>query len=305
MGTPIDDIRSILGKMADQFRAVLPTQEHVDRYIRVVMTAVQQDAKLMEANRNSFYAACMKCAQDGLLPDGKEATLQVYNTNLGTKDKPDWQKIVQYQPMVEGMMKKLRISGEIVGAPKVHVVREGDEFHYELGDNERIVHRPSLGQRGRVVAAYSIVRLRSGDTSREVISISEIMEIRADSKARDSGPWFIPENGVHTSDFGEMCRKTVFRRHYKKLPKSTDLDNVISSDNEIFVPREIAINGHVARTTQGAAAETSQQEGKRPAALEHVVASTIPEPKPDKREPVTVAQEKSATEKPAPPTDII
>lgn len=234
--SPIDDIRKALGGMTSQFQAVLPTREHVDRFIRVVMTAIQDNPKLLEADRMSLYAACMQCATDGLLPDGKEAHLNIYNTNVGSRDKPDWRAIVEYEPMVEGMMKKLRNSGETIGAPKVHVVRRADEFLYELGDNERIVHKPLIGERGNVIAAYSIVKLKSGDTSREVMGIDEIMQVRARSKSKDTGPWAIPENGNHTSNFGEQCRKTVFRRHTKKLPKSTDLDNVLKSFDKTFVP---------------------------------------------------------------------
>lgn len=225
---PIDDIRANLGKMAAQFKAVMPTQEHVERFIRITVTAVQQNAKLLDADRNSFYAACMKAAQDGLLPDGKEAVLTVYNTNVGSKDKPDWKSICQYQPMVEGMMKKLRLSGEIVGAPRVHVVKANDAFEYQLGDEEVIVHKPALSERGETIGAYSIIVFTDGARSREYMSRSEIDAIRARSKTPDYGPW--------KTDFDEMARKTVFRRHSKRLPKSTDLDNVLASDDDTFVP---------------------------------------------------------------------
>jgi recombination protein RecT len=132
---PIDEVRDTLSKMGSQFKAVMPTQQHVDRYIRVVMTAVQQNMDLIaqETDRQSFYAACMKCAQDGLTPDGKEAVLKIYNTKVGN----GWVKTVAYEPMAEGLLKKLRLSGEVIGAPKVHVVYARDEFVYELGDNER------------------------------------------------------------------------------------------------------------------------------------------------------------------------
>lgn len=225
---PIDEVRNALSKMASQFKAVMPTQEHVDRFIRITVTAVQQNPKLLDADRNSFYAACMKAAQDGLLPDGKEAVLTVYNTNVGTKDKPEWRSMVQYQPMVEGMMKKLRLTGEIAGAPAVHVVKCNDQFDFQLGDDEKIVHRPALSDRGATIGAYSIVRFKDGAVSREYMSIEEVEAVRDRSKSKDYGPW--------KTDFDEMARKTVFRRHSKKLPKSTDLDNVLANDDDTFVP---------------------------------------------------------------------
>lgn len=223
----LTELRDTLGKMGGQFKAVMPTQQHVDRFIRVVMTAVQANLDLLAADRTSFYSSCMKCAQDGLLPDGKQAVLKIYNQK---QSDGSYAKVVQYEPMTEGMLIKLRNSGEIIGAPKVHVWHENDtEFRYELGDNERIVHVPALKNRGPIAGAYSIVKLKSGDTSREVMTIEEIDAIMQRTKSKDRegnifGPW--------KTDKPEMCRKTVFKRHAKRLPKSTDLDNMINFDNE-------------------------------------------------------------------------
>lgn len=313
----IDDVRANLERMGGQFKAVLPTQQHVDRFIRVVMTAVQGNLDLLEADRMSFYSSCMKCAQDGLMPDGKQAVLKIYKQNFGTHDKPDYKRVVQYEPMAEGLMMKLRNSGEIIGAPKVHVVHEQDEFTYELGDNERILHKPKIGARGKIIAAYSIVKLKSGDTSREVMGVDEIESVRQRSKQADSGPW--------KTDYGEMCRKTVFKRHYKRLPRSSDLDNVIRSDNEqnglaepiapgtAVVAAGVASDGQAGQQAGGGVSEPV----RRPAALE-AVARAGGEPVPpvavqtgqQGREPVTIDQgrqegQQGQAEQKGPPDDII
>lgn len=289
----ITDLRSTLEKMGDQFKAVLPTQQHVDRFIRVVMTAAQQNTKLVEADRPSFYAACMKAAQDGLMPDGKEAVLKIYST------KKDGQFVdaVGYEPMVEGLLKKLRLSGEVIGAPRVHVVCQGDEFDYQLGDDERIIHKPTL-ERGEIIAAYSIVKLKSGDTSREVMSRKEIDAIMERTKSRDYktkeivGPW--------KTDFAEMCRKTVFKRHYKRLPRSSDLDNVINDDNDVNGAADIV------RTVSTAPAPI-QTPTQRPAALAAVAAAggtpVHEQVQQEKREPVTIEQ--NGGNAGGPPEDVI
>lgn len=267
---PIDEVRHTLNQMGGQFKAVLPTQAHVDRFIRVVMTAVQANPDLIdpETDRQSFYAACMKSAQEGLLPDGKQAVLKIYNTNVGTKAAPKWKRLVAYEPMTDGMLMKLRNSGEVVGAPRVHVVYEKDHFEYLLGDEERITHRPPpLGQpRGKVIGAYSIVLLKSGETSREVMGVDEIENIRKRSKNADAGPW--------ASDYGEMCRKTVFKRHCKRLPRSTDLDNMINADNE---QNGLAEPVAASAPAQPAEATPTQQKGgkRRPAALEHIAGEKL------------------------------
>lgn len=233
---PIDEIRQTLSSttMADQFLAVMRSKKDVDRFVRVVMTAVQNNPDLLKADRRTFYGACMKAAQDGLLPDGREAVLVIYNINAGTRDNPKWVSAVQYQPMVEGLLKKFRNSGECKGAPNVQTVRVADDFDYALGDNPFISHKPALTNRGPIVGAYSIVKLKDGEISREVMGLDEILQVREKSKSKDAGPWKLGAAGEHTSDFAEMCRKTVFRRHYKRLPKNTDLDNVLKTDNEDY-----------------------------------------------------------------------
>lgn len=289
----IDDIRHNLGLMSSQFKALFPSEQHVQRFVRVVMTAIQQNADLLDpALRVSFYAACMRCAADGLMPDGREAAFVKYGGQNPS---------ISYQPMVEGMMKKLRNSGEVVGAPRVHVVKQNDQFDYQLGDDEKIIHKPALTNRGETIGAYSIVSLKSGGASREFMDRASIDSIRKRSRAPDK---------IWGTDFDEMARKTVFRRHYKKLPKSSDLDNVLAADDETFVPFDNPRDAgtSVATTTQQngqASGQAAQQQ--RPAALEAVARSggtPMPEQKvPEKREPVTVDQERPAGD--GPPRDVI
>ncbi len=208
----IDQFRGALSKMRPEFAAALPTQVKPEKFERVVNTAVGLQPGLLSADRRSLFASCMRAAQDGLLPDGREAALVVYG------------QTVQYMPMVAGIMKKVRQSKEIKNW-SVHTVREADTFDYELGDDEKIVHKPARGHRGDVIGAYSIVTLTSGEKSREYMDVGEIEAVRARSRAKDKGPW--------VTDYSEMCKKTVIRRHAKRLPMSTDLDEFIRQDDEL------------------------------------------------------------------------
>ncbi len=211
---------------SSQFHAALPAHIPLERFMRVVMTAVQRNADLASADRASLFTSAIQAAQDGLLPDGREGALVIYNSKVKEGGKEIWVAKVQWMPMIAGIRKKVRNSGEIA-TWEVQVVHAKDHFEFELGDDPFIKHRPFMdGDRGPIIAAYSVATLKSGEKSREVMTKTQIDRVRAASKSKDKGPW--------VDWYDEMCRKTVARRHSKVLPMSTDLDDVIRRDDDLY-----------------------------------------------------------------------
>jgi len=228
--TPIEAMRGTLVKMQPEFQAALPPQIPVEKFIRTTLTAVQMNPELLGADRRSLLGACMKAAQDGLLLDGREAAPVIFRTKEGPK--------VQYMPMVGGILKKIRNSGEL-SSISAQVAYDKDHFEYELGDNENIVHKPFLGEdRGNPIAVYAVAKTKDGAIYREVMSVSDVEKVRASSRAGQSGPW--------VQWWDEMAKKTVIRRMAKRLPSSADVDQVLQSDNEasgfVQIERKEAIN---------------------------------------------------------------
>lgn len=232
-------LRHQLDGMNDQFKAALPAHIPVERFARVVMTAVQANPDLMRCDRRSLFQACMKAAQDGLLPDGREGAIVVRKARDGFT--------ANWQVMIAGIRKKARNSGEIA-TWDAHIVRKGDHFQFQLGDNPQINHTYDLStERGDIVGAYSVCTLKDGQKSYEVMTIGEIRAIRDRSdawKAYKAGkikstPW--------STDEGEMARKTVARRHSKVLPMSTDLDDLIRRDDDLYDFRETREETHADR----------------------------------------------------------
>src|SRR5690606_23274926 len=147
----------------------------------------------------------------------------VFNTK--TRDQ-GWVKIVQYMPMIGGILKKIRNSGELLTIA-AHVVYERDQFEYALGDDERIEHRPYLGDdRGKPIAVYAVAKTKDGGVYREVMTVGEVEAVRAVSRAKDKGPWI--------DWWTEMARKTVLRRLSKRLPMSTDLEELMRRDDDLY-----------------------------------------------------------------------
>ena len=240
----VQEVRGAIEKMAPQFKAALPAHVSVDKFVRVTLTAVQTNPQLLEADRRTLFAAATKAAQMGLLPDGREGAIVTFKGQA------------QWMPMVAGIMKLVRNSGEI-STWSVQAVYENDTFDFCLGDEEHIVHKPHLANRGKLIAVYSIVTMKDGEKSREVMSVEDVNQIRARSRSGQSGPW--------QTDFAEMAKKTVVRRHSKRLPLSTDIDGVIREDDELFMPPEPA-----AAAQEAAQAPEPTSAARRPSRLNKV-----------------------------------
>ena len=214
---PIDEIRGTIQKMEPQFRIALPNHIPPEKFVRVLQTAINNNQDLVKANRSSLLGAAMKAAQDGLLPDNKESALVTF------KDQ------VVYMPMIQGILKKVRNSGELASISP-HVVYENDLFDYWIDEmGEHLKHKPKLtGARGEITHTYCIARTKDGAVYIEVMSKEEIEKVRSVSRSKDGGPW--------KAWYGEMAKKTVTRRLAKRLPMSTDLDTTIHADDELFNP---------------------------------------------------------------------
>lgn len=251
--TQIDALKNNLMRRADEFRMVLPSHITPEKFQRVIATAALQNRILLTCDRQSLLMAAMKLAQDGLLPDGREAALVPFKQwNKETRTET-W--LVQPMPMVYGLRKKILQSGQVVSL-ETHVVYraelEGGNFLYEIGIEPPIRHRPKLDMTeeqthdDNIIAAYSIARIQPKDGSIpywsvEVMSRVEINKVRQTSQTgalgrtvkggKNAGQPIDPK-GPWVDWFGEMARKTVMRRHSKVLPMSGDIIETFERDIE-------------------------------------------------------------------------
>lgn len=230
-----------LDKGAEQLRRALPAHITPEKFQRTVLTAAQANPDLLRSDRQALLLACMKAAQDGLLPDGREAAFVIFN-NREKDGQGKWVSVkkAQYMPMVYGLRKKILQSGEIRDITAKVVYRaeyERGTFLYEEGTERMLRHKPDLMltdeemEDDHIVAAYSIATFKDGSMSYEVMSRAEINKVRQVSKTGAVGMKTyqgaaIEPKGPWVDWFGEMAKKTVMRRHSKTLPMSGDLIDV-------------------------------------------------------------------------------
>jgi recombination protein RecT len=184
-----------------EIAAALPEGVSVDRFIRGAVTAFMEDqAKqrdpskwIINADPASLLTALVKCAQDGLLPDGREAAL----VKRGD--------MVSYMPMVGGLR---RLAAEYGWTLRSHAVYASDEFEHTT-EPSNIHHREVFAaDRGPIVAAYATARHTDGRRENLVMSAQDLAKRRA--AATTDAVWAKWE--------AEMSAKTAERALARKLP---------------------------------------------------------------------------------------
>ena len=211
--TPIEEVKQNLTRMQTDFKMVLPPHISPEKFVRVLVTAVQNNPDLLSADRASLYNAGIKCAQDGLIPDGREAVL---TTAKG---------MVVYMPMIQGVLKKVRNSGELASAD-AQVVYANDEYESWLDEKgQHFKHKKSITDRGEPILTYAYALTKDGALYFEEVTEEQMGKI--ESMAKTSYVW----KGAFRD---EMKRKSALHRLSKRLPMSTDLQNVITRDEELY-----------------------------------------------------------------------
>jgi phage RecT family recombinase len=240
----------------------LPAHLTYEKFKSVILAATRRNPGLLMADGRSLFEASMQCASDGLMPDGREALLGVYNTKVKDNGKDIWIKTVQYMPMVQGLIKLMRNSGD-VSSIVCQVVYKNDGFEHDPASGKRPVHKVNYDEdAGDLRLVYAIIEFKDGSIQVEVMRRSEVDSVRARSKSAERGPW--------VTDYNEMARKTVLRRASKYVPKSPELIRAIEADNNTY-------DLGLAPPTPRAALPKSINDDFQPEQIAHDDAGTVEE----------------------------
>ena len=252
--TAVVEVRNAIEKMSPQFKAALPSHVPVERFVRTTLTAVQTNPRLLEADRRTLFAAATRAAQMGLLPDGREGAIV------------DFKGQCQFMPMLGGVLKLVRNSGELASID-AQIVYRNDKFTYRPGIDMVPQHEPDwFGDRGEVIGVYAVAKMKDGAAYVEIMNRQQVDKVRSVSRAKDSGPW--------VQWWDEMARKTAIRRLAKRLPLSTDLDGALAEDDELFMPPAT----ETATAQQEASETAAEPAAKRPSRLQRVAEAAPSEP---------------------------
>ncbi len=238
--SPIEDVRNTLNLMQPEFKKALPSHINSERFTRSAMTVIQSNPRLLDCDRRSLFAELLKCANDGLIPDGAEASIIPYGN------------VAKYTPQIKGITKKARNSGEISSMDAI-VVHEHDLYESwtdEKGPHFR--HVKARKDRGEVILTYAYAITKDGGFYFEEIDEDEMKFIEKASKSKDS---------VWQGNFkNEMRRKATLKRLAKyRIPSSSDMESLLERDAELFHAAE---EKNVTPAIESSEKQTPQIEAK-------------------------------------------
>ena len=214
----VDTIRQLFERPAikGQLQAALPKHLSVDRLLRVAMTAIRTNPKLADCTQKSLLACIMGCAALGLEPEPFLG--QAYLVPFKRGETLECTLIPGYR----GYITLARRSGEVQSV-SAQVVYERDHFALQYGLNETLDHTPADGDRGEPKGAYVIFRYKDGSYSFDYMPTDDINKIRERSTAYQSGVKYKKYDSPWFTDWPEMAKKTVIRRHVKLAPLSVEM----------------------------------------------------------------------------------
>ena len=225
---PIARFKKNLTSLTERKELALPSGVSEEAFKNAAIVAFQDNPTIATCDDASIFKSLRTLAAAGLVPDGREAALVPFSTRVDGQ----YVKKCQAMPMVFGLIKMVRRSGEVLDI-RAHIVyqNEVDEgrFTYVVGDEERLDHAPILfGDRGPAVAAYAIAKLKDGSLVREFMAAEEIEKVRRASSAQKiyakGKPPVISDVpiGIWADWEPEMWKKSVIRRICKRLDMSSE-----------------------------------------------------------------------------------
>lgn len=229
--TAIEKSKDPTAPMARWFRetvekslvTALPKHLSADRMARVTLTAIRTVKDLWRCTPVSFSASILGLAQLGLEPNTQLGHAYLIPRIMSRSQSWECTVIVGYQ----GYLELARRSGLVRGI-YAHVVRDGEEFDFERGLHQKLVHRGKAPYGTLVTHAYAVAHLvdAHADPLFEVLARDEIEARRriGASGSNHSTPW--------DTHYDAMAKKSALRALWAWLPKSAEMAEAAALDSD-------------------------------------------------------------------------
>ena len=177
---------------------------------------IQDKPDLQACTKLSLYGCFLDMAVNGLSfdPNMKHAYVVSFNTNVGTKNDPRWEKRATLMISGYGELHMRIRQGQIKYADNPILVYEGDEFRHGTRDGKVFLEHMAAypRQTDNIIASYIRLERTDGSVDYKVLSIEEVMKLKKFSKDPNSKAW--------TDGLPGMIQAKTIKHAFKSYPKT-------------------------------------------------------------------------------------
>lgn len=240
-------IEDMIKAMAPEIKNALPEVMKPERFTRMALSTLNNNPKLRECSQITFLAAMMNAAQLGLEPNTPLG--QAYLIPYRNHGKMECQFQLGYKGLIDLVYRNPNIQ-----TVQAQCVYENDEFDYELGLEPKLVHKPALTDRGKLILVYALWKAENGGYGFEVMSKDDI-----DTHARKYSQSYSSTFRPWKSNYEEMAKKTVIKKCLKYAPLRSDMLRAVNTDETIKSSISVDMSEVAPNEVEGEYEEMEQQ----------------------------------------------
>lgn len=240
-------IEDMIKAMAPEIKNALPEVMKPERFTRMALSTLNNNPKLRECSQITFLAAMMNAAQLGLEPNTPLG--QAYLIPYRNHGKMECQFQLGYKGLIDLVYRNPNIQ-----TVQAQCVYENDEFDYELGLEPKLVHKPALTDRGKLILVYALWKAENGGYGFEVMSKDDI-----DTHARKYSQSYSSTSSPWKSNYEEMAKKTVIKKCLKYAPLRSDMLRAVNTDETIKSSISVDMSEVAPNEVEGEYEEMEQQ----------------------------------------------
>lgn len=241
-------IAELIKAMEPEIKKALPSVVTPERFTRMALSALNTTPKLQECSQMSFLAALMNAAQLGLEPNTPLG--QAYLIPYKNHGKLECQFQIGYKGLLD-----MAYRNPDIQTIQAQAVYENDDFEYELGLDPKLVHKPALRDRGKMILVYALWKSVNGGFGFEVMSKEDI-----DNHAKRFSQSFGSSYSPWKTNYEEMAKKTVVKKVLKYAPIKSEFARALDTDNTIKTELAVDMSEIQDETEPDIVAEAEYQE---------------------------------------------
>ncbi len=272
----VASFRSLLMKKISIFQHLLPKTITPQRLIEIAMISIMDNPRLMSCSLESLYRAILKSAEVGL-PIGSyhqwSCVVPYWNKNTNRYD-------ARFQIMYQGIVKLVYDNDKIYLDSQVVYVNDDFDYGFNYGEINQpfIKHKPSLSNRGELIAVYAVAKKDNEVLKIEIMNKEQIYKIRersktyqddVDKKTHESF-WFTAEE--------EAWRKTCIHRIKKYLPLSQKTEETLEQDSKTDFEYDTNMLSDITNIPDVKEPQRLSQQKQEPDDIPESIAVDIPKP---------------------------